>query len=350
MPGQTARVLSIIVAAFAVVSFGPPARAQSMFGALSNMDVINDTGQITRGFEIDLEGIHAANIFSTFGAPYERYGDPQKIDTATGVIIRYESTWSAATGWAVGTPVPPAPIVTGGHRLFFPAYGGDAAYPNIGGDHFGVCYNGNASSTTYHWIFGNADGTITAAANVTLPSPTFTVAPANNPAVAPAAVQAVIQAPPKPPAPLFGDAIWAKIFITESTAPAELNHLLVGDPAMPDRDNPAPAEVEVEWQLLQVGKGAAFEQIDSGLNDLNPGAESVTRRYEFYKYNGNAPGAFDEVGEALLEDAIAHPEAVGAFIGGNNAAVNLAEFAIPEPAAATLLLLGVAGVVVRRRR
>ena len=128
---------------------------------------------------------------------------------------------------------------------------------------------------------------------------------------------------------LFGEAMWVKVFITESTAPAELAHLLIGDPAMPDPLDKA--EVEVEWQLLQVGKGADFEKEDSGLQDLGVGAESVTRRYEFFKY----AGSFDSDGEALDEDPVLKPSAVGSFIGGQNAAINLAAFdlaAIPEPA------------------
>jgi hypothetical protein len=151
-------------------------------------------------------------------------------------------------------------------------------------------------------------------------------------------VQAVIPAPPKEnPAAEFGEAQWVKVFVTESENRAELNHLLVGDPAMPE-----PAEIEVEWQLLQAGKN---DELDSGAKDLGANSESVTRRYEFYEYIG----PYDpENHEALIEDAAAHPEAVGNFIGGQNAALNLVPFDVPEPGAVAALAVVLAIAAARR--
>jgi hypothetical protein len=144
----------------------------------------------------------------------------------------------------------------------------------------------------------------------------------------------VVPALPKEnPGDLFGEAMWVKVFVTEAAEPAELNHLLVGDPAVPDGSDPA--EVEVEWQLLQSGKDALAE-VDSGLNDLGDNSKSVTRRYEFYKY----VGPYDAEGEALVENAVANPDAVGEFLGGQNAALNLAPFGVPEPDTLTLFGIG----------
>jgi hypothetical protein len=183
---------------------------------------------------------------------------------------------------------------------------------------------------------------------VKIPAPIWNVQPAANPAVAPAAVQVAVPALPKENlGDLFGEAIWVKVFVTESPNPAELNHLLVGDPAVPDGSDPA--EVEIEWQLLQAGKGGGLDEVDSGLHDLAAGAESVTRRFEFYKYTG----PHDVDGEALIEDAVANPDAVGEFLGGQNAALNLAAFIIPEPGTLTLLGIGLAsmaGYCWRRRK
>ncbi len=67
--------------------------------------------------------------------------------------------------------------------------------------------------------------------------------------------------------------------------------------------------MEIEWILLQSGKDAA-DELDSGLNDLAEGSESITRRYEFYKYTG----PYDEDGEALIENPADDPDAVGEFI------------------------------------
>lgn len=322
--------------ALALVSFSTPALAQTLFGSLSNFDIINDTNEICRGFEIELEGVNSTDIAFTFGSPYIRYGDPVLVSTATGTIVRYASAFGPG-GWAVGTPVPAAPFTTGGHQLFFPAYGGDPNYETLGGEHFGVALNGNPTNTIYRWLLGDTSGNlIPAGTTARIPAPVWNVQPAANPAVAPAAVQAVVPALPKEnPGDLFGEAIWVKVFVTEAAEPVELEDLLVGNPAVPDGSEPA--EVEIEWQLLQAGKDA-MDEVDSGLYDLGENSESVTRRYEFYAY----VGPYDSEGEALIEDAEANPEAVGEFLGGQNAAINLAPFAVPEAGSLTLAAIALA--------
>jgi hypothetical protein len=314
-----------------------------MFGSLSNFDVVNDTGEVCRGFEIELEGVNPADICFTFGNPYIRYGDPVLVDTGTATIVRYASTFGVG-GWAVGTPIPSGPFPTGGHQCFYPAYGGDANYETLGGEHFGLALNGNPTNTIYRWLLGDTSGNLSpAGTNVKIPAPVWNVQAPVNPA-APAAVQAVIPALPKEHAEdLFGEAMWVKVFVTEAGDPVELEHLLPGDPGVPDGSEPA--EIEIEWQLLQAGKDGV-DEVDSGLDDLAANSESVTRRYEFYKYTGT----YDVEGEALIEDAVANPSAVGEFLGAQNAALNLVPFAVPEPTALPLLLLGCSVLAARRRR
>lgn len=335
--------ITILSAAFALVSFSTPALAATLFGSLSNFDCINDTGEVTHGFEIELEGINPADIMFTFGNPYIRYGDPVKVPTATGTIVRYASAFGAS-GWAVGTPIPSGPFPTGGHACFFPAYGGDPNYETLGGEHFGIALNGNPTNTIYRWLLGDAFGNLSpAGSNVKIPAPVWNVQPPANP-VAPAAVQVVVPALPKEhPEDLFGEAMWVKVFVTEAPDPVELNHLVPGDPGVPDGSEPA--EVEIEWQLLQDGKNGLGE-VDSGLADLAADSESITRRYEFYKYTG----PYDADGEALIENPADDPSAVGEFLGAQNAALNLAPFLVPEPTTLPLLLLGLAGLASRRRR
>jgi len=38
------------------------------YGPLANFDVINDTGQVAHGFEIEIDGIKESDISSLFGA------------------------------------------------------------------------------------------------------------------------------------------------------------------------------------------------------------------------------------------------------------------------------------------
>ena len=53
-----------------------------------------------------------------------------------------------------------------------------------------------------------------------------------------------------------------------------------------DWQNAEPAEVETEFKLLQTNTGAnaAKDELEGLGDDMGDGAETVTRRYEFYKY------------------------------------------------------------------
>ena len=49
---------------------------------------LRDELHLAHGFEIELEGILASDVVYTFGAPYQRYGDPAIVPTATGAITK----------------------------------------------------------------------------------------------------------------------------------------------------------------------------------------------------------------------------------------------------------------------
>ena len=82
----------------------PPAPPVTLFGALTNFDVLNDTGQVTYGFEIELDGLQPQDAYYFY--TYNRYGQPKVVPFANGVYVRYMSTWDPATQqFSLGTPI-----------------------------------------------------------------------------------------------------------------------------------------------------------------------------------------------------------------------------------------------------
>jgi hypothetical protein len=76
-----------------------------IYGSFGNFDVINDTGQSTNGFEIELEGIKLGEVVYTFGDDgavpnptlYIFYGKPEILanGTGTGTIVHYASRYDS---------------------------------------------------------------------------------------------------------------------------------------------------------------------------------------------------------------------------------------------------------------
>lgn len=308
-----------------------------MYGSLGNFDCINDTGQTAHGFEIEFEGVSPSDIYSTFGAPYNRYGDPSITTDGVKTYVRYASAYSNGA-WAAGTDSGTyAP--TDGHSLYYPQYGGSPSYPNVPGDHFGIALGVNPTNTVYHWLLDDgAGGLAQAGTNVKVPAPILNVAPPVNPGNV-AVVQAVIQAPAPIDGEQWGEAIWAKVFTTvvENPDPVELEDLVLGNAVVPPD-----SETEIEWVLLQTNpeRPDLAEKMDEG--EIADGNEAVTRRYEFYAYTGD----YDPENHEALHDAY-DPAYVGDYLGNQNVAVN---FAIPEPSAFVLAGLGAVTLWGVRRR
>jgi hypothetical protein len=323
----------LLGAVLALVSFTSARATPTMYGALSNFDAINDTGQTAHGFEIELDGCLPSDILATFGAPYNRYGDPVVTTDGTNTFVRYESGYDQGTQtWKAGTDSG-AFAPTGGHSLFYSQYGGDPAYPNVPGDHFGVALNINPTNTIYRWLLDGGGGTLVqAGTNVKIPAPILNLVPPALPAN-PVAVQAIVPAPPPELGDQWGEAIWAKVFTTEveNPEPVELNDLVLGNAVVPPD-----SETEIEWRLLQSNP----ERPDLGETedhaDVGNGKDSVTRRYEFYTYTG----PYDP--ENHEADDHYNPDHVGAYLGNQNVAANLAP--IPEPSTFVLGSLGILGL------
>ena len=158
-----------------------------------------------------------------------------------------------------------------------------------------------------------------------------------------------VQSPPPEVESQFGEAMWVKVFTTELPDPVRLEDLVGGNPKV------KAAELETEWQLLQFDPGNPDSaKLESGYGaPVGPNAASILRRYEFYKFSGN----YDpETHEATFADGFGNslpgPGDVGAYIGAQNAGVNLFALAVPEPETYAMMIagLGLLGVMARRRK
>ena len=322
------------------------ATAQTItYGTLDNFDVINDTGGDCHGFEIELEGISAADVAYTFGGTYQRYGDPTVVpnQAGTGVIIRYAATYdSAAHTWSATTPFTAPPYLpTQGHSCWTGGVSDPAIYYASGCDHFGASLNATPSKTTYRWLVENslAPGTLTPFGTTPLPAPVWNVSPSATPGAQPIAAAAVAPPPVDPASSYdFGDALWVKVYVTElpdGLQANDLDHMVIDDPNVNIVPN-EPAEVEFEWILLQASKSNNGEQVFGDVQEVGAGNEAVSRRFEFYRY---AAQYDPETHEGLCDNPLAldqqipercgSPDSngvagVGDLIGAQNAAVNLA--------------------------
>ncbi|MBI2425204.1 MAG: hypothetical protein HYV27_20425 [Candidatus Hydrogenedentes bacterium] len=293
---------TLLLLSLALLGLASSAYAGTGYGSLNNFDAVNDTGVPCHGFEIEIEGVHSKDITYTYN--WNHYGPPRIFEDNSDPLhprcfIRYESGKNPDGSWKAYTAVPAGPIAaTDGHQFTNPGV-------NFGGEHFGVGYYGAPSTVKYSWLIDDGAGNLVFGSAVNIGTPVFTYyPPVIN--VAPAQVQAVIEAPEPPEVPIleFGEASWVKVITTQThnSNKVELDDLVADDP---DDDNDVnwrngePDEVEVEWQLLQT----EFNQPDGGANgeqvgvpeDLENGDEVITRRYEFFKYVGPLD---DESGEA----------------------------------------------------
>jgi hypothetical protein len=297
------------------------ASAEVQFGTLSNFDVFNETGEETHGFEIELDDVSSADVSYTFGAPYQyRYGTPKLVDFPGGVYVRYESPYDPGTKtFTQSTPMAPSPITpTLGHECWT---GASSGYLLSGCEHFGLGLLRNPTRTVYRWLLADPakpGNLMPSGTQVSVPAPVWSVKPPSPEQPVPG-VRAVVEAPEPAPVAEWGEAVWVKVYVTESPLRAELQHLLTDDPAVPHE----PAQTETEWALLQKEKGVANPAAAlASEKPLGAGKESVTRRFELYQYTG----AFDpETHEArpAINDNTPGPEELGEYLGAQMAAANL---------------------------
>jgi hypothetical protein len=321
-----------LIALLPMMMLSAVSSANTAYGTLNNFDVVNDTGQVCYGFEIELEDLGTADITYTYD--YNHYGTPTMRQDDTNpahpkVVIRYDSRKDATGHFIAYTAMPTAPVApTDGHQCTNPSV-------NFGCEHFGVGYLRPPTVVRYHWLVDDGTGTLVRGPAVNISTPTWTYFP---PAAGQAAqVQAAIVAP-EPPEIVekeFGEAVWVKVIKTtsHSNRPVELRDLVADDPDDPDDENwtnGEPDEVETEWHILQTEfskPGEGNDELLGANEELPDGDEVVTRRYEFYEY----AGPYDEETNEILCDEYPDPlpapecavELVGNYIGSQMAGFNV---------------------------
>ncbi len=314
---------AVVMASTAIVVIEPSAVTAStppQFGTLSNFDVFNDTGTVTHGFEIEIDGVSSTDILYKFGAPYERYGDPVVSSFAGGVNVIYSSPYDSVTHqFTAGTPVPPTPIApTAGHACWT---GGAANYPNAGCEHFGFALSVTPSNVVYSWLVtdpAHAGHLIPFGGGVSMPAPAVAVTPPPPASPNPKPiVQNVVAAAEPDLGQQLGTAIWVKVYVTQSTRAADLNRLVSGDAESPRLST----EVETEWALLQQGVGGGLPSDLTERGQIGSHNVSVTRRFEFYKYTGPYDPSSHEA--TPVNDSKPSPGELGNFMGASMAALNV---------------------------
>lgn len=292
-----------------------------LFGAPSNFDIYNDTGQMTHGLEIQLDGLTPADVGGSYGF---RYSTSKIVTTPTGVIIRFASAYVNGN-YTVSTVVPAA---------FTPTLGHSCTFGIAGCDHFGYYlpyYGKQPTQVIYRWLIDDPQtpGTLMAAPNsvVQIPHVTVTLLPPANPGAAPAvAFEIPVLPPPPPPIPKpdlqYGEAKWVKVLKSEAQRNVVAPDLLEDNPVVPNDANPA--QVETAWKLLQFNPHSANSGVLHHQALLGQGAKAVIRKYEFYKFAGGYDPLNHKAicgGDGLCNTPLAGE--LGDFIGNQMAAANL---------------------------
>ena len=269
--------------------------AQSaVVGGLGNFDAANYEGKDAYGMEIQIEGIQPSDL--TLSWCGNKYGCPQVTAYATGVYVRYTSTYDPANKVFNSITVPHTP----GTSFTGTCYQWSPSYKTSGCDHFGVRFSytaavNNAIVTGFRWMFedpGNAGTLIGSANSIIVPSPVYTYFQPAVPAALPVLVAVIVLPPPPPPPPAvppqFGNAAWMKVFKTELAREVALDELTSNNPIVPQDA----AQVETDWVLLQpappVVPGDTRRRRTRHANQggVAAGTRAVLRRYETYAYTG----------------------------------------------------------------
>ncbi|MEX0777192.1 MAG: PEP-CTERM sorting domain-containing protein [Phycisphaeraceae bacterium] len=356
-----------LAVAFAVATSAATAHASAIFGTLSNFDIYFTSPDPVgipgcEGAEIELEGIHSSDIGGDFPAHYTNrtiaeYNDASDVFAGTRITYTGYNFGGALTPGTL--PHNPSPASTNGHQLTATA----------GGEHFGFWLSGaQPTATRFFWLDDVGGSYVRIGTTpVAIPGPTWTYVP---PAQVgdPPVVQVVVKVPEPVEPPEIPeqrpDSIWMKLYkvklATAPQDPVEMQNLLMQliSDANPNNDQPDdplndvpdggdPAEVEMEWELLEGGRAPKERMNDDPIEEGSD--KMIIRRYEFYEYTG----VYDEEHEPVTlfteMELLEPPDGeLGNFISANMVAAVLNP--IPEPSAIAILGLGTGLLALRRRR
>lgn len=309
MKNKSTLIKPALTLAWLIASVAPSTLQAASYGTLCNFDTVNDSGEETHGFEIELEDCHSTDVLGTYD--YNHYGTPKiQEDSSDPLLVRCTIRWEAKKNpdgsWTAYTAIPAGPISpTDGHQFTNPAV-------NFGGEHFGVSYRITPSKVRYFWLVDRGGVLVRGPEEVQISAPVFNYNPpaGGGGGGGGGGVIAEIE-PPEPAEPMFnrfGRPLWVRSIKTKthSDQKVELRELRSDDPEDENDDswrNGAEEEVEVEWHLMQVEydnagepkRDAALEGKEEELEDED---EIITRRWEFFEYVGPLN---PEDGEALAE-------------------------------------------------
>lgn len=312
------RPLPLVLALLMLGSQG--ASAGTVYGDLNNFDAVNDTGAGCRGFQIEIQGVRSRDVSYTYD--WNHYGPPRITEDITDpanpkVFIRYESPKNPDGSWVpeARTDVPTQTLgPTDGHFCT------DPTNYTYGCEHFGVGFNATPTAVKYNWLHDGGSGNLVLGPAVNVATPTFVYSPPvlvdpnlppdpGNIAV-PAQVVAAIPAPvvPDPAGKEFGVPSWVKVIktTTHNAGNVALADLVSDEDAdgLQKWQNGEPDEVESEWKLLQTNSGGnpAKAEVEGLPDDMGDGNETVTRRYEFYKYAAGDDTIDGENSEAKCDE------------------------------------------------
>ncbi len=318
-----ANILTALFMLLALVGFSTAAQAQTVTisGDLYNFQAVNNTGAPVHGFELQIEGALAGDIY--YSDVNGRYGAPSIVPYATGVYVRWESTYNSATGQYDES----TPVGTTTSFSWQDCYPGGTGYATSGCESFGQStfpIGTRVLTTTGRWMQddpANPGHLIGIDPPAAVPFPSWTTPSGTSPT---ATVEVEAPEPPETPE-TYGDAQWIKTYTnTLTNSLVETDLYATNTSVVPE----SASQIEVAWDIIQAspvsnGNGGTNRGKKSNSATLKVDTRSVVKRYELYQYTG----VYDAVTHQVVcaDTTCTTPGAgeLGSFLSGQDVASNV---------------------------